>query len=93
MSTSSVNQIIKDPIANRQSDKTLKPIANSLLVDQLLKDYSDLIQPTYKKWFAQRFYTVPAERVANLASEARADGKDPQKLFAFLIKRAYNSMV
>lgn len=83
--SSIINQ--KDPIANRRSDKNLKPIANSLLVDTLLSDYSDLIDHTYVKWFAKRFYTMPFDLIHRCASEARQDGKNPQRLFVFLIKK------
>lgn len=85
--TPSVKEIIQDPIANRQSDKTIKPIANSLLVDRLLEDYSDLIAPDYTKWFAKRFYTMPFDIIHRAASEARHDGKNPQRLFVHLIEK------
>lgn len=80
----------KDPIANR--NKTLKPIANSLLVDQLLIDYGEFIDPAYKKWFAKRFYTMPFDVVHRCASEARQDGKNPQRLFAHLINKHYRAV-
>lgn len=73
------------PIANSLSDKTNK--SNSQLVDHLLNDYSDLIEPGYAKWFAARFYRLPEEVVRRCGSEARADGKTPKKLFAFLIRK------
>lgn len=75
----------KDPIANRV--KVLKPIANSLLVDQQLLEYGSLIDPSYIKWFAKKFYTLPAHIVQKAASEAKTDGKNPQRLFAHLIKK------
>jgi len=92
--TSSVTEILtntkqdKLPIANSQLDKSFNPIANSQLVDRLLSDYSDLIEPTHVKWFAKRFYTLSFDAIHRAAGEAKADGKDPKRLFAFLIKKA-----
>lgn len=83
--TSSVRTLIKDPIGNRI--KTSNPIANSQLVDHLLIKHSELIDPLYIKWFAGRFYSLGAERVDRCASEAKADGKNPRRLFAFLVKK------
>ena len=64
-----------------------KPIANCKLVDKLLDTYTELIDPSYKKWFASRFYSISPEMVERAASEARVDGKNPKKLFVFLIKK------
>ena len=98
--TSSVKEIIKDPIANSLSvNNNLKPIANSPIgnnndnlrnphtVDLLLADYSELIDKRYTPWFAKRFYAMPFELIHRCASEARQDGKNSQRLFAFLIKK------
>jgi hypothetical protein len=73
------------PIANRS--KLINPIGNSQLVDMLLRDYAELIDPNYTKWFAKRFYTLPFDAIHRAASEARADGDDPRRLFAHLIKK------
>ncbi len=67
--------------------KSLKPIANSQLVDAMLEDYAHLIDASYAKWFARRFQYMSADEVAKCASEAKADGKDPKRLFSFLIKK------
>ena len=83
-----INQ--KDPIGYR--NKTLTPIGNrektsSVIVDQLLADNKDLIDPNYQKWFAARFYYLPFDQIHRAASEARQDGKHSQKLFSFLIRK------
>lgn len=88
--TSSVKEVLNNtnsPIASSQLDKTSNPIGNSLLIDKLLRDYSELIDPNYTKWFAKRFYTIPFDLIHRCASEARADGKDPKRLFAHLINK------
>lgn len=88
--TSSVTEILtntNNPIANRVKVITNKPIANSLLVDELLSNYSDLIDDNYTKWFAKKFYITTFENIHRAASEARHDGENPQKLFAFLINK------
>lgn len=56
-------------------------------VNILLKDCADLISPAYKDWYARTFYQLPAEVVQSLASQARADGREPAKLFSHLLKR------
>ena len=66
-----------------------KPTVNctTVEVDQLLKDCSDLIQPTFAKWYAKSFYSLPPSKILELASQARSDGKQPAKLFSHLVKR------
>ena len=79
------------PIANR--DKVLKPIGNSLLVDRMLSDCGDLIDPRYLKWFAARFYHIKPEMVQRAASEARQDAKQSsQRLFAHIIGKMYKQV-
>mgnify|MGYP007100067716 CR=1 FL=1 len=78
--------INQSPIGNRGRSE------NSAIVDRLLEDYKDLIAPAYIKWFAKRFYTLPFDQIHACASEARHDGKDPQRMFSFLIKRKYNQL-
>jgi hypothetical protein len=85
----------KDSIANSQSDKSFNPIGNrqsSVIVDSLLSDYKDLIDPKYTKWFAARFYNIQFDQIHRAASEARHDGKDPQRLFAHLIRKLANPL-
>lgn len=74
------------PIANRQSDIKIK--TNSQLVDILLMDCENLIEPEYQKWFARKFYDLDESTVRQLASEAKADGKNPKRLFCYLINKA-----
>lgn len=73
-------------IANKNTK--LNPIVYSLLVDTLLEDCSDLIDPKYRKWFAARFYQLSPNEVQQAASEARQDArKSPQRLFTHLINK------
>lgn len=55
-------------------------------VDILLKDCSDLIEPTFKEWFAKSFYSLNRNKIIQLASVARNDGKNPRRYFSYLIK-------
>ena len=91
--TSSVSEIIKDTIDNRTIglNKELKPIDNRIspsIVDRLLQDYQELIDPAYIPWFAKRFYPLGMDHIHQCASQARQDAKDPKRLFAYLIKKA-----
>lgn len=64
-------------------------IANSsIVIDKLLKEYSDYIDPAYKKWFAKRFQIIPFDRIHATASEAR--GKNvPPNYFCSVIGKLY----
>lgn len=73
---------------NSQLVKTNKTNCQSVAtVDQLLIKHAELIEQPYAKWFAKRFYSISPEIVDRLASEARADGKNPARLFSYLIKK------
>lgn len=63
-----------------------KPTATVQEVDQLLSEVADLINPNFKAWYCKRFATLGKESVLRYASQARADGKTPARLFSFLIK-------
>jgi hypothetical protein len=80
-------------IDNRQpiGQEPKKPSETYLVVDMLLEDYKDLIDPNYVKWFAKRFYTLPFDLIHASAQEAR-QAKDPMRLFSFIINRKYNQM-
>lgn len=84
------------PIGATYRYKLLNPIGSSYrnsskkrwLVDKMLEDCSDLIDPNYKKWFAVRFYTLSQEDIHRAASEARQDAlQSPQRLFAHIVNR------
>lgn len=64
----------------------LKPTATVREIDQLLIEYSDLINPSFKAWYCKRFSALGIDNVHKYASQARADGRQPSKLFSFLIK-------
>jgi hypothetical protein len=38
-------------------------------------------------WYCKAFYKLGRERFARIASEARADGQNPKRLFSFKIKQ------
>ena len=56
-------------------------------IDMLLEECKDVINPDYKKWFAKAFQTMEANQVLKLASQAKADGRDPERLFCYLIRK------
>lgn len=89
-STSSVSEVIHNtnPIGlNKYIKPNRNPIGLHHTVDLLLQDYSDLIEPRYTAWFAKHFYTLGFDKIHRAASEARSDGKNPQRLFVHLIKK------
>lgn len=56
--------------------------------NELLKILSDLVNTQFKRWYCKQFYRLGRTRVMEIAALAHADGKDPQKLFSFLLKNA-----
>lgn len=60
--------------------------------DLALSDYQDLIQPRFKKWYCKAFYQIGREQFVRIASEARAEGKPPAKLFSYKLKQAMQNV-
>lgn len=56
--------------------------------DYLYEQNSDLVNNQFKAWYMKQFYRLGKERVMILAAQARADGKQPAKLFSLLLKKA-----
>jgi hypothetical protein len=52
----------------------------------LFNDLLDLVNEDFREWYCKLFYRFGHVRVLVLASQARADGKDPKKLFSKLLK-------
>jgi hypothetical protein len=57
----------------------------SMLFEDLQKQ--GLVNDQYKGWYCSAFFKLGRDRVQILASQARADGKDPAKLFSHLIQK------
>ena len=55
--------------------------------DALFDQYQDLVNAEFRKWYCKMFYKIGAERVVQLASLARADGKNPRKYFSYLLRK------
>lgn len=56
--------------------------------DHLFDMLPDLVNPTFKAWYCRMFYKLGKDRVLQLASLARQDGKDNRKYFSHLLKKA-----
>lgn len=54
--------------------------------DILYSMLSDLTNDLFKAWYCTTFKRLGREKTMNLASLARADGKDPRKYFSYLLK-------
>lgn len=52
-----------------------------------LSAYQDLIQRDFYAWYCKAWYILGRAKFDLLASMARADGKDPKKLFSYLLKK------
>jgi hypothetical protein len=56
--------------------------------DQLFSLLPELVNQKFKAWYCKQFYKMNRTKVMELAALATADGKDPRKLFSFLLKNA-----
>lgn len=56
--------------------------------DELFVHLQDLVNPQFKAWYCQQFHGLTRTKVIQIAAQAKADGKDPRKLFSFLLKNA-----
>lgn len=89
-STSSVSSILTNTIEQLATGvNKSKPIdnCNAAEADQLFNMLPNLVNPQFKAWYCQQFYRLTRGRVMELAALAQADGKDPRKLFSYLLKR------
>ena len=92
-STQSLASIVNNNQRFKPSiDHSLSTIDGSKVIDNMLEDCADLIDPNYKPWFAKRFMRMPAHRVAVAASSARQTllykpSTNTQKLFTSLIRK------
>lgn len=73
--------------------RTIDKKQSSVIVDKLLEEYGDIIDPNYKQWFAARFYILPFDQIHRAASMARQEGNNSQKYFSHLIKKAVTAMM
>lgn len=46
-----------------------------------------IVNEQFKAWYCSVFFKLGRDRVLVLASQARADGTDPQKLFSHLLQK------
>jgi membrane-bound lytic murein transglycosylase MltF len=56
--------------------------------DELFDQLSELVNPVYRAWYCKMFYKIGKDKVMQIASIAKADGKEPRKLFSLLLKQA-----
>lgn len=56
--------------------------------DELYDELPDLVNSQYRGWFCKHFYRLGKDRVRQLAAIARADGHNPARYFAKLLKEA-----
>lgn len=82
---------VKDVAPTATGEKNLKPTATGATSDwkssdMLYSQLKDLVNEQFKKWYLKQFNRIGYRKVLEIASEARADGKDPRKLFSMLLK-------
>ena len=62
------------------------------IVDKLLAEYRDLIEPEYKSWFAKRFYVLGFAEIHTAAGKARNKARDPKHYFSKAISVMFNEL-
>lgn len=75
------------PVDNRPTGSATTG-KNYFEINILYEDLLDLTNDTFKAWYCKVFYQLGIERVRVLASQARADGKNPKRLFSHLLQEA-----
>lgn len=90
-STSSVGEILPDTIEQLTTGvNKSKPTDNCTVeeADKIFDMLPELVNQQFKAWYCKQFYKMPRAKVIELASLAKADGRDPRKLFSFLLKHS-----
>lgn len=87
-----IKHIIKDnnkQLVSTGINKTNIPTdTNCYDNDRLYEQLEDLVNPKFKSWYCGQFYKIGVDSVLVIASQARNDGKDPRRLFSYLLKKA-----
>ena len=67
----------------------INKLINNKLIDQVISDYIDLTGggKDMKGWYATAIRRLGVDRFCQLASIARAEGKNPARYFSWLLKR------
>lgn len=60
--------------------------------DYLYEELTSLVGaiPDLKAWYIKRFYALGNDKILQLASIAKSDGKNPQRLFTYLLNKEYS---
>lgn len=90
---SSVSRQLIPTVINKvnSTDTTVKDRGGPMKkydADHLFDMLPDLVNPTFKAWYCRMFYALGKDRVLQLASLARQEGKDHRKYFSHLLKKA-----
>ena len=84
-----IGSILQKKESNTKKENKLNnnPVATVLEIDFVLQDYTDLVNPTFNGWYALAIKRLGVRRFMDLASVARAEGRDKAKYMSWLIKR------
>lgn len=58
------------------------------LTESLYTELGGLVNDAFKPWYCKQFHRLGVDKVMQLASIARADGREPARLFSRLLKDA-----
>jgi len=85
-STVEVSTVKVNPAVTEDVEENTTTGEKHNAVDTLFEDLIDLENVQFRKWYCKTYYTIGHERILVLASQARADGNDPKKLFSKLLR-------
>lgn len=60
--------------------------------NEIYEVVADLVNDSFRPWYCQSFHKLGYKRVLELASLARADGKNPRNYFSYLLKQNINEV-
>ena len=83
---------LKPTVTTVEGTKTKLTKQEVMGCDIGLSDYADIMSPKFYAWYCKAWYKLGRGKFDLLASMARADGKDPAKLFSKLIKVELNKL-
>jgi hypothetical protein len=78
----------KITVAVTVAERNLSKPVTVKTIHQTLSFYSDLLNPRFKAWYVTKIKSLGVERFRQLASIAKADGRNSKTYFSWLLKNS-----
>lgn len=89
--TTGLTQNKRNPTVQLDSKKSSTPTASNKVIDLVLQDHQEVLNPQFTAWYAKTIRIIGVELFVILAKTAKADGNDPARLMSHLIKQELNN--